>query len=213
MAFFLISSAGITAQAQRPFDRQVVEFEPDNGKSYLGTPVYSYIEFPEGSYETLIGERIDFDGVRVNEVLLEVSMAKNIITTAIQGRNGTIKEYVSDGDYNISVTGRLVNEKNAVPEIALNALKEICKVPDTLAVNCPFLQYFDITACVITDYSFTEIEGSRNQIDFSLSLLSDTPKLIIDLTNQEKAQTDNTEDQSPPVIFTTAKQENENPGI
>lgn len=213
MAFFLLSSAGLLVESQRPFDRPVTEFEPDNGKSYLGTPIYSYIEFPEGSYETLIGERIDFDGVRINEVLLEVSMAKNIITTAIQGRNGTIKEYVSDGDYTISVTGRLVNQSNAVPEIALNALKEICRVPDTLAVNCPFLQYFDITACVITDYSFTEIEGSRNQIDFSLSLLSDTPKLVIDLTNQEKPRQDNTEDQEAPVIFTTAQQENENTGI
>lgn len=180
MALFSITSAGINLPLNRPFNKQASEFEPDNGKSYLGTPVYSYIEFPEGKYETLTGQVVDFDGVRINEVLIEVSMTKNIITTAIQGRNGTVKEYVSDGDYNIQVTGKLVNQKNAMPEVALNALKEICKVPDSLIVNCPFLQYFDITAVVIQDYRFLEIEGTRNMIDFTMNLLSDTPPIKLE---------------------------------
>lgn len=176
MALFVLTS-GILQANNRPFQKQAQTFEPDNGKSYLGTPVYSYIEFPEGSYETLQGERVDYDGVRINEVLLEISMTRNIVTTAIQGRNGTIKEYVSDGDYQISITGKLVNEQNSFPETSLNALKEICKVPDTLVVNSPFLQYFDITACVVLDYRFTEIEGFRNVVDFQINLLSDTPPI------------------------------------
>jgi len=213
MALFVLTS-GILQASNRPFQKPAQTFEQDNGKSYLGTPVYSYIEFPEGSYETLKGERIDFDGVRINEVLLEVSMTKNIVTTAIQGRNGTIKEYVNDGDYNITITGKLVNQQNAFPELALNALKEICKVPDTLVINSPFLQYFDITACVILDYRFIEVEGFRNVVDFSINILSDVPKLVVDLTNQEKPlPSEANDDQSPPVIFTTAKQENDNPGI
>lgn len=176
MALFVLTS-GILQANNRPFQKPAQTFEPDNGKSYLGTPVYSYIEFPEGSFETLQGERVDYDGVRINEVLLEISMTRNIVTTAIQGRNGTIKEYVSDGDYQISITGKLVNEQNSFPETSLNALKEICKVPDTLTVNSPFLQYFDITACVVLDYRFTEIEGFRNVVDFQINLLSDTPPI------------------------------------
>lgn len=177
MALFLIQASGIIEVPKQPFERPAQTFEEDNGKSYLGTPVYSYLEFPEGAYETLRGERINYDGVRINDVLLEVGMTRNIITTAIQGRNGTIKEYISDGDYNITVTGKIVNQNNSFPEIALNALKEICKVPETLLVNSPFLQYFDITACVVVDYRFSELEGFRNVVDFSMNLLSDTPPI------------------------------------
>lgn len=167
------------------FSQQPTEFEPDNGKSYLGTPILSFIEFPEGSYETLNGEVINFDGIKINEVLLSLTQTKNIITTQIQGRNGTVKEYVSDGDFIISVTGMAVNQKNAFPEAAINALKEICKVPDTLVINCPFLQYFGITAGVITDYTFSEKQGSRNVIDFSISIISDTPPVATNFTTQE----------------------------
>lgn len=180
--------------------KQEQTFEPDNGKSYLGTPVYSYIEFPEGSYETLEGRQIDYDGIRINEVLIDVTMAKNIITTQIQGRNGTIKEYFSDGDYTITVTGKAINENNAFPEVALNALKEICKVPETLVINCPFLQYFGITAGVITDYSFTEVEGYRNRVDFTISLISDTPPVEQNYTTQSTPkQEGGTDSQTPPI--------------
>ena len=179
MAFFLIQAEQITQQ-NRQFERQSTEFEPDNGKSYLGTPVYSYIEFPEGRYETLEGDLVSFDGCRINDILLEVSQSKNIITTSIQGRNGTIKEYISDADFEIMVTGRIVNESNAIPEVALNAIKEICLVPDSVNINCPFLQYFDITAGVIKDYSFKEVEGSRNTIDFTMTIISDEPPINIE---------------------------------
>lgn len=178
-------TSGIIEPPKIPFQKPAQDFEPDNGKSYLGTSVFSFLEFPEGSYETLAGETVNFDGIRIHEILLSVTQTKNIITTQIQGRNGTVKEYISDGDYVISVTGKVVNAKNAFPEVALNALKEICKVPDTLSINSPFLQYFGITAGVITDSTFTEIVGTRNVVDFTLGIISDTPLVAQEFTTQE----------------------------
>ncbi len=173
MPFFILNAGGIQEVPGRQLEQVPSTQEPSNGKSYLGTPVYSFVEFSEGSYVRLSGERISYDGVRLETVLLTISQTKNIVVTSIQGKDGTIKEYVSDGDYIITITGKVVNQNNEFPEIALNALKEICKVPDTLAISCPFLEAFDVTGGVITDYNFNELEGFRDTVDFTLNILSD----------------------------------------
>lgn len=188
MATFLIKGAAVNAVKAETFNAPENNSETTNNRSYLGTPLFSYVEFPEGQYKTLDGDTIKYDGVRIETVLVEMTQSKNIVTTQIQGRNGTIKEYVSDGDYQITLTGKLVNKDNAIPEVALTAFKEICKVPDTLEIVCPFLQYFDVTAVVITEYTITEAEGYRNVIDFSLTLLSDTPKVKEEFVKQPKQE-------------------------
>lgn len=37
------------------------------------------------------------------EVVISVSQERNIVTTSLQGRDGTIKEYISNGDYGITL--------------------------------------------------------------------------------------------------------------
>ena len=37
------------------------------------------------------------------EVVISVTQERNIVTTSLQGRDGTIKEYISNGDYGITL--------------------------------------------------------------------------------------------------------------
>ena len=76
--------------------------------SYLGTPVFSNLDFIGGSYKNLQGEQIEYEDLRIDTVLFDVSQQKNVVTTEIQGRNGTIKEYISDGDFAINISGLIV---------------------------------------------------------------------------------------------------------
>jgi hypothetical protein len=112
-------------------------------------------------------------------------MAKNIVTTQIQGRNGTIKEYVSDGDFEIDVRGVIVGDgQNEYPSLDVEELVRLLTVPDTLTVTSDFLSRFSsisplgiegIDNVVITDFSLPQREGFRNAQLFQFKMLSNEP--------------------------------------
>lgn len=173
MALFTLNTQGLTANNQAPFTQNVTR-EQGYGNGDLGSPVLSFFEFKEGAFVTGSGETVSYTGVRLTSVLVDITQTKNIVTTAINGRNGTVKEYVSDGDYVIVLTGKIVSSNNIYPVAEVRALKELMAVPDSLEFSCPFLEQFDITNVVVTDFTLNESEGFRNEQPFTISLLSDS---------------------------------------
>ena len=138
--------------------------------SYLGTPIYSNLIF-DAEPDTPENESLEFD-----TVLMEVSMSKNIVKTPIQGRNGTVKEYISDGDYLVAIRGEIVSEyPNVYPKDIVNALINLCQVKHQLAVSSFFLQLFSVSSIVIERYTISEKLGSRNSVPFSIEAYSDEP--------------------------------------
>lgn len=143
-------------------------------KSVFGLPVFDVLTLQELTYT-------DFEGIEqtaleltLDIAIIEVTNDRNIQTTAVNGRNGTVKEYISDGDYQIKVTGNLINPlANTHPDELVKALHEFCKAQKEIQVTSSLLYYLDITAMVITKYSFKMVPGYRNVIDFELTCLSD----------------------------------------
>lgn len=156
-------------------------------QSLLNTPVYDNLVFEGGTYTDLKGNEIEYPELRIDNVLIEVSQRKNIVKTQIQGRDGTIKELISMGDYEISIRGILQNfeksEQALYPvELATN-LRKICESTQSLHVLSKFLsEVFDVGYIVIDSFSIPQVEGIRNLQPFTISALSDveylTPELI-----------------------------------
>lgn len=153
---------------------------PDK-KSWLGTPVYDILRINAFSYTDEKGNQINIASVIDFEtVLMEVTQTKNIITTAVQGRNGTVKEYISEGDYQISINGVISSKYNNVApfEIDINYVNSIfsmLKANVAIPISSNFLNMFQINSMVVLDYKFNQIEGARNTIGFSMNCLSDEP--------------------------------------
>ena len=147
------------------------------GVSDFGTAIFSNIDFLPGSYTNLEGQKIEFAGLTVNTVLFSVNQSKNIVKTEIQGRNGTVKEYISDGDYDITIQGLLVSKEHDIyPEDEVKKLVEILKVQRSLEVACPYLNdRFDITDIVVETYSLPQKEGFENTQMFEINAVSDEP--------------------------------------
>jgi len=102
--------------------------------SYLGTPVFADL--------TLKLDEQD-DGLNIQTVLFDVDQQRNIITTAVQGRNGTIKEYISDGDYSVTIRGILVDEDPyTYPATQMQELLALLQAPQSLVAVSGFLQLF-----------------------------------------------------------------------
>ena len=109
--------------------------------------------------------------------ILMVNQTKNIVSTAIAGRNGTVKEYMSEGDYILSLKGTLVGNlaNKMYDKESVDLLMNYLKAPLTLPVKSSFLKKFNIDSVVVTDYNINQREGVRNIIDIDVSMLSDAP--------------------------------------
>jgi len=158
-----------------------VEAEEAIGKSDFGTPVMDRLELAplnddgtQRSYIDLEGNQIFFGPISIPTVILEVNQSKNIVKESIQGRNGTVKEYVSDGDYIINGRGVISNKDNIIPLDNLRVFKEIMQVPQQIEVVSQYLnEIFEINQMVIESFSMPQIEGVRNELPFTFQALSD----------------------------------------
>lgn len=153
--------------------------------SFLGNIVFDQFYFEKFTWPDLNGFDHSVPAVFLDLVLFEISQSKNIITTALQGYNGTVKEYISDGDYQIKIRGAVV-DKNPMryPKEQVQNLYEVCKANRAVPVVSQYLQLFGIYDIVIKDFSFPQREGTRNTQFFELDCISDAPIILI-ITNTQ----------------------------
>jgi hypothetical protein len=127
------------------------------------------------------------DGIhlRIDMVLMNVSMSKNIIKTSIQGMPGTVKEYVNSGDYIINIKGALFGQNNEYPEDAVMDLIELCERSKNIRVESHYLQLFNINDIVIENYKFEAKEGLGNAQFFEINAISDIEQELIFSENKQ----------------------------
>lgn len=141
-------------------------------RSWLGTPVFSDVAFARGPGQG------DF---LIDTVLIDVSQRRNIVTTAVQGRNGTVKEYVSDGDYEVRLRGAIVSQTATLyPAQDVRALQELLTRQVPLDVVSEYLRLFNIYSLVVMSYNFPQVEGFQNMQPFEITLLSDAPEELVE---------------------------------
>lgn len=165
-------------------------------QSYLNTPVYGSFIFGNldnpnaNNYVDQFGEKKSFTPLKFHECTFQIANTKNIITTALQGFNGTIKEYVSDGDYEISIDGILSGVYNSISKsfeastkYPLNQVKSLVralKIPAAIpTANNILSSILDINYTVVTSYSFPRNTAGMNYQRFQLNLISDRPVEIV----------------------------------
>lgn len=135
--------------------------------SWLGTPVFS---------DLVIKESETGNGMYFDTILFDVSLAKNIVKTSIQGRKGTVKEYISDGDYVLSIRGGIVNHgSNNYPTQDVGFFIELMQLPQALFVVSPLLQLFDVQSIVVENYKLIQRPGFQNIQFFEIDAISDEP--------------------------------------
>ncbi len=157
------------------------------GYSYLGTPVFMNIEFESGTYTDRNGNGIEYGnifsnvdrytGLRIDTILCDVTIVKQIVKTKIQGVNGSVKEYISQDDYEITLRGALVDESGQrYPEEQVLQLVEYAEVPESVRIYSRFLNdNFNIQYLAIESVNFPQVEGTENVQLFEIKAVSDDP--------------------------------------
>lgn len=154
---------GITGEVLRP---------SGNPNSWLGTPVWSSLTLRTSDNTA----SFYFDCV-----LLIVSQTKNIVTTAVTGRNGTFKEYISDGDYNVTIRAIVAGRGEYYPESDVQDLIDVLKKGESLIAVSDYLRMFGIHNLVVQGYNLPQNEQFMNVQNVEITALSDEPiELIIE---------------------------------
>ena len=143
--------------------------------SPLGTPVWSDLILHKQ-------ESTEIEGVQLTWCLISVQQTKNIVKTAIQGRNGTVKEYISDGDYQVTLRGAIARTfMSNYPLEEMRQFLQLLKDNRALKVVSPYLLQFDIHELVVEDFTMAQEEGKQNMQRFEIRCLSDDPLLLKDI--------------------------------
>ncbi len=120
------------------------------------------------------GKRLDISGM----VMMDTSRTKNIVSTQINGQSATIKEWINNGDYAITLTIAVTSEGDEYPEQRLKEIINICDINRTLKVENKYLnEILKITRIVITGHKTTPEVWKTNQT-IVLDCMSDEGYII-----------------------------------
>lgn len=112
--------------------------------------------------------------------MITVNQTRNIEKTPIAGADGTVKEFISAGDANISIKAMIIgNGIDYYPKEDVKSIEAILNVKRAITIQSIFLnKYMNINNVVITDHEWSQKEeGMRNVQVLSLDLISDNPDL------------------------------------
>lgn len=168
----------VTTEQKNPYEDkipQITQADKELYRSLLNTPVLCNLTFEGGEYTDNNGLAKKFDTLRFETVLMNVSQAKVIVTTAIQGRDGTVKEYIGMDDYHIAINGIIVGPNGSYPKGIVRQLKNILDCPSEIAVTSNYLQNLDVHNIVISDYELPQQEGGYSYQQFNINAISDAP--------------------------------------
>lgn len=148
----------------------------DKKGGLFGLPIWDTVTLISPNYTDNKGNNVPSQSLTLDIALIEVNNDRNIVRTAVAGRNGTVKEYMSDGDYEVNIKGMLVSEySNLPPAELLKAWRFITTCPEAVDIESNFLDYMEIYTVVINRPNIKQIEGARNAVSFELDCYSDTP--------------------------------------
>ena len=114
-----------------------------------------------------------FQGIEFPSAIVEVSATQLWAKNKVNGRQGTVKQFLGLGDYEISVEAVVVSENGRdYPEKQMKTWQNIFQVGKELSVTYQHLQVFGIDTVIINSFTINQKKGHEGTYEFSFSLSS-----------------------------------------
>lgn len=113
------------------------------------------------------------------EALIKLSRQKTIVETSVVGKDGTVKEFISNGDFSldIQIALRDANDEDIYPIDQLNEFADFLAENREVIIGSEWLDAFKINEIVIKSYSASQ-ETYANRQNIPIQAVSDTPYLM-----------------------------------
>jgi hypothetical protein len=146
--------------------------------SFSGNPVQADLEIESTTYTGADLRQYTTPRLELKGALIDITQTKNIVSTPIAGRDGTVKEYIAMGDYVINIAVTLNAPNGEKPDKLMAELMSIKTAPVALKVNSWFLTLYNIYYLVITDFKLGQEAGKYSSQTVTISALSDSTFII-----------------------------------
>ncbi|MBI1228218.1 MAG: hypothetical protein GC192_23495 [Bacteroidetes bacterium] len=111
-----------------------------------------------------------------HETVISYHQAKNIVKTAMSGKDGTVKEYISLDDWSITIQGFIIDyDSSNYPIDRVDELRKWFQKNKDLGVVSDWLTQLGIYRIVVTDLDLPALAGFSNVQPFEIRALSDEP--------------------------------------
>lgn len=127
---------------------------------------------------------VNFLGLRLDTAIINVNKENTIIETqTIGSKSGSIKEFMSSGEYMIQVRAYVTAENLDRKRLEYNvpALQQIgilSQCNQSIDIESYFLSLLGVSKVVVKSLNLTQVEGFSGVVELSLDLISDTELTI-----------------------------------
>lgn len=121
---------------------------------------------------------------------IQVSSKNNIVMTQVQGRDYTRKEFISGGDLEISINGKITSKyPDIYPEAEISKLLKMVQYKGVIECDNTVLRQFNITKLIILNYNLPQTD-CRNIQPYTLSCVAVEPSESIQLKLARQEEVD-----------------------
>jgi hypothetical protein len=166
---------------KNPYEGKIQEFTRDKGlySGPLKTPVMQDITLQSVSYtDPQTGTTKKTPEIKMIDILMSVNLPTIIVKTPIQGMNGTVKEYIGEDDWQITINGFLLAPNGQNPSGEIVDLKNMKRARVPIPVICTYLNNLDIFNIVIEDFAMTQDPGGYSKQAFTITAISSHDVLL-----------------------------------
>ncbi len=145
---------------------ETIQVAEQSATSVFGTAIFESLRLKQAN-----NQYYEFE----DAPLMSINMSKNIVTSRVQKRPGTVKEYINDGDYIVQIKGLMVNHDGEdLPFDKINTLNNLVKLDYAIEVESRLLNTLGIHNLVIKRIEYRP-SPSTNVQPYILSCWSDEP--------------------------------------
>lgn len=145
------------------------------------------------SFKDVFNTSIETDKVEFIDLHAKVNISSrnNVVQTVVQGRDYSRKQFISAGDIEITVNGKVASKyPDIYPEAEVSKLIKLLQYKGVIKCSHTILNQFNISQLIILTYSMPTSDNARNIQDYSFTCVAvepDTP-IELKLADQEQAE-------------------------
>lgn len=110
------------------------------------------------------------------DALVSITGGKTVLKTQVSGLDGTVKEIISNNDYQIEIRGIIINEENdEYPEQEVASIRNMLEANVTQKIEGDIFKIFNINQMVVEKWSLPGEAGGQNYQAYQISGVSDRP--------------------------------------
>lgn len=108
--------------------------------------------------------------------IVQAQSANNVVMTRVQGRDWSRKEFISGGDVNFTVTGKIVsNYPDVYPYTDVSKFVTLMQTKGVLHVSNIMFRQFNISQIIVKDFQLGQNEGFKNVQPYTFTCVGVEP--------------------------------------